>query len=212
MKEIAIKKGVNPQKVTLSYIGTEVAESQLEYQRNKYNGGVLNICYLGYMRSMKGFYFLLNALENMPPDISSKVGVVIASPNTDEDAYRRIQNLKSKYTSVSFCDGYSHDDLDMILKDVHLGIVPPLWEDNLPQVAMEMKAKGVAVLASDLGGAKELSSAEEFVFKAGNREDFYLKLKVLIENPSLFDKYWESQRRLVTMDEHLKQLEEIYAK
>ena len=212
VREIAIKKGVRPPKVILSYICTEVAESQLDSQKNKYDGSVLNICYLGYMRSMKGFYFLLDALEGMPAEMCSKVGVVIASPNTDIEAFARINNLKSKFASVSYFDGYSHDDLDEILAGVHLGIVPPMWEDNLPQVAIEMKAKGVAVLASDLGGTKELSSADEFVFKAGDREDFYLKLKSIMDTPSLFDKYWDNQMRLVTMEDHLRQLEEIYAK
>ncbi len=212
VREIAVIKGVMSKKVVLNYIGTEVAETQRVSQKNKYDGGVLNICYLGYMRSMKGFYFLLDALEKMPQDMSIKIGVVIASPNTDKDAFDRINDLKSRFASVSYYDGYSHNDLNEILRNIHLGIVPPLWEDNLPQVAIEMKANGVAVLASNLGGAKELSSAAEFVFCSGDRDDFYMKIKRLIENPSLFDKYWEGQMRLVTMGEHLRQLEEIYDK
>lgn len=212
VREIAVKKGVNPQKVITRYIGTEVAEKQLGFQRNKYDGDILSICYLGYMRTMKGFYFLLDALEKMPQEMSSMVRVTIASPNADKNAHRRICDLKTKFATVFYYDGYSHDDLDKILAGVHLGIVPSLWEDNLPQVAIEMKAKGVAVLTSDLGGAKELSVVADFVFKAGDREDFYLKIKGFIENPSLFDKYWKNQMRLVTMEEHLRQLEEIYDK
>lgn len=210
VRDIAIRKGVNPQKIIIRYIGTQVAKNQLVYQKNNFDGNILNICYLGYMRSMKGFYFLLDALENMPLNISSKIGVVIASPNTDKNACERIYNLKTKFASVTYYDGFSHDELDELLNNIHLGIVPPLWEDNLPQVAIEMKAKGVAVLASDLGGAKELSTAPEFVFRAGDREDFYLKLERLIKIPSLFDRYWECQMKLMTMDEHFKQLEEIY--
>ncbi|XME03783.1 glycosyltransferase [Lachnospiraceae bacterium C1.1] len=212
VKEIAVYKGVTPKKLILSYIGTEVAEKQVESQRKEYDGTVLNVCYLGHMRTMKGFYFLLDAFESMPSWMCAKVGLVIASPNTDKKAFVRINNLRSRFASVSYYDGYSHDDLDKILCNVHLGIVPPLWEDNLPQVAIEMKAKGIAVLASDLGGAKELSSAMEFVFKAGDRKDFYSKLSSLIKNPLILDEYWKNQMKLMTMEEHLKQLDEIYSK
>ncbi len=211
VRDIAVRKGVTSEKVIVNYIGTEVAGSQQTSQRNSFDGSVLNICYLGYMRTMKGFYFLLDALEKMPDDLSAKIGIVIASPKTDTKAYDRLKELESRFASLTYYDGYSHDQLDEILKDVHLGIVPPMWEDNLPQVAIEMKAKGVAVLASNLGGAKELSSAEEFVFKAGDREDFENAIRRLIGAPSLFEKYWQGQMKLVTMEEHLKQLEEIYS-
>lgn len=208
--EIAIRKGVDPDKIILSYIGTEVAGDQVMEQRVRYDGGVLNICYLGYMRTMKGFYFLLESLEKMPSEMCSRIGLVIASPKTDVAAYERLKSIETRFASFRYYNGYSHEQLDEILKDVHLGIVPPLWEDNLPQVAIEMKAKGVAVLASNLGGAKELSSAEAFVFKAGDREDFYNKIKCLMDDPGLFDRYWSNQMKLVSMDEHLKQLEQIY--
>ena len=211
VKEIAVRKGVDASKVMVNYIGTAVAESQEKSQRVSFNGNTLNICFLGHMRTMKGFYFLLNALENMPENMSTKIGLVIATPFTDASAIEKLNRIGKHFASLTLYDGYSHDELDKILKDVHLGIVPPLWEDNLPQVAIEMKAKGVAVLSSDLGGAHELSRAREFIFRAGDKQDFYDKIRYILDNPQIINRYWEKQMKLITMEEHLKQLEQIYS-
>ena len=73
-----------------------------------------------------------------------------------------------------------------------------------------MKANGVAVLSSDLGGAKELTSAKEFVFKAGNIEDFTEKLSFIINNPNILQEYWKNSKPLVTMKEHIDSLVKCY--
>jgi hypothetical protein len=51
------------------------------------------------------------------------------------------------------------------MKNVNLGIVPPQWEDNLPQVTIEMIANGIPALTSNKGGAHELNSHPKFVFE-----------------------------------------------
>ena len=46
------------------------------------------------------------------------------------------------------------------------GVVPVLWHDNLPQVAIEMHARHIPLLTSDMGGAQELGNCPEMVFAA----------------------------------------------
>lgn len=93
---------------------------------------------------------------------------------------------------------------------MHLGIVPVLWEDNLPQVAIEFKAMGIAVMASDKGGASELSRSGAFEFKAGDYIDFIEKLENIIHHPEIIHDYWSKQLRLTAMDEHCRQLMQFY--
>ena len=106
--------------------------------------------------------------------------------------------------------GYTNKQLSSILENVQLGIVPSLWEDNLPQVAIEMKANGVAVLTSDLGGAKELTTSEKFVFEAGNQADFLEKLLEFVKCPETITEYWNNCPKLLTMQEHIDELLESY--
>ncbi len=208
--DISCKMGISRDKLFISYIGTEAAGRQMLCQRKAYDGNILNIAYLGYMRDMKGFYFLLDALEGMEGGLAGKIGVTIAAPGTDRTACRRIKQLGSTFARVDYYDGYNHEQLAAILKDIHVGIVPVLWEDNLPQVAMEMKACGIALLCSDLGGAKELSPSADFVFRAGDRQDFYRKLQSLVDGQVLLDDYWQDGRALTNMERHIRELEMVY--
>lgn len=205
VKEVAIKHGLSENKITVSYIGTKFAENILPpkmYQKD----GTVKIAYLGYANVLKGFYFLLQALSTLPEELKSKIDIVFAAKNLNNN----IKNLLIGFNSVKFYDGYSHKNLNSILSDVDLGIIPVLWEDNLPQVAIEMVASGTPILCSSFGGASELCRDESFKFKGGDREDFIRKLTTFVEQPELLNNFWKSNKKLVTMDEHIKELEELY--
>ena len=171
---------------------------------------VFTIAYLGYMRQDKGFYFFLEACEKMSSELSASCDVVFAAKASDPIAKERIEALKSRFHGVFFYDGYSHENMEKILASVHLGIVPVLWEDNLPQIAIEMVSMGVPVLSSHLGGAKELSDSENFCFRAGDFDDLEKKLLFLLEHPQVLHEYFARGRKLTTMTEHIDNLKKIY--
>lgn len=208
--EIAVYFGIDYNRIKVSYIGTEVAEKQKGVCAYPYKGRLFHICYLGYMRKMKGFYFLLEALEAVPDETAGRISVTIAAVITDHSVLSRIDQLKNKFAEIIIYEGYSKSQLPVILKDIQLGIVPSLWEDNLPQVAIEMKANGVAVLTSDLGGAKELTESKKFVYEAGNQADFLEKLLGFVECPETIHEYWDNCPALLTMQQHMDDLLESY--
>src|SRR5690606_37858124 len=85
--------------------------------------------------------------------------------------------LRSRFAALTWHDGYQPTELPAILEGVDLGVVPVQWEDNLPQVAIEMVAHGVPILTSDRGGAQELGGANpDFTFRAGDPTDFSARL------------------------------------
>jgi glycosyltransferase involved in cell wall biosynthesis len=118
--------------------------------------------------------------------------------------------LLKKFRAVDFYDGYTHENLEEILQGVHLGLVPVLWEDNLPQVAIEFKSLGIPVLASEYGGASELSKSTHFSFSAAKKGDFKNKLREIMDQPGLINDYWENGMPLKTIQEHVDELLELY--
>ena len=94
------------------------------------------------------------------------------------------------------------------MKDVNIAIVPPLWEDNLPQVAIELIANGIPVLTSSYGGAHELNSHSAFVFKDAN--DLQNKLLNIKEHRELLVEYWKNVKPLTTMSQHINNLIRVY--
>lgn len=210
--EIAVHMGFQAGKVCTSYIGTAAAEDLCPPTASP--GPYVNVVYLGYARSDKGFDFLLNALETLPASVSEKIDLQLFArcKNTAAyDAYRRsLDKIADRFHSIRFSNGYSRSQQPAILKKAHLGIVPVMWEDNLPQVMIEMAAAGVPVLTSDLGGAKELVSDESFVFPAGDVAAFCEKLGQLVQSPEKRDHFWDKPVCLTTMTQHIQLLDAYY--
>ncbi len=219
--------GIAPHKVQTSYIGTRFAgraqtscaEASLLPPTTgavtRFAGlegpprrRILRIAYLGYVRRDKGFYFFLRALEKMPAGLARHLEVVFAAKVTDEHAYERVKRMAHRFAAVSFHDGYTHADLPALLSRVDLGVVPVLWEDNLPQVAIECVGSGVPILTSDRGGARELLDCPDLVFRAGSRADLYARLRAVLRDPSILRLALTGQTRLYTPDEHYDQLRE----
>lgn len=212
VKNIAVGFGVNPQKCRKLYIGTNFAKNQLEKPLYMYNNGIFSIIYMGYMRRDKGFYFLYNCLKNMPKKLSQKIRVVIAARFDDMDAVNGLHKIRNKFASIELYDGYNHENIHEIIRNVNLGIVPVMWEDNLPQVAMELKSMGIPVLSSNLGGASELTRCSNFCFQAGNNNSFMEKMENIMNNPALLLQYYKDGIKLSTIEEHCLMLDDIYCK
>lgn len=205
--EILHKNGIDPTKIKTSYIGTKFADNAKGYNIAK-ESRPFTIAYLGYERIDKGYFFLLDALEQLDKDIAEKINVVLAVKNIHAKlAYEKLKN----FNNIKIYNGYTHYQLADILSNVNLGIVPVLWEDNLPQVSIEMVACGVPILCSSFGGASELCESELFKFKGADDEEFRQKLCNLVNNPDLLQDYWKNHNGLMTMDGHIKELNKYYA-
>jgi glycosyltransferase involved in cell wall biosynthesis len=210
VSEIAENYGIEKDKLEIAYIGTNHAEGEWKFPKRRDFEQHLTLCYMGYMRRDKGFYFFLQTLEQMPEEMAERINVIFAAKNTDNSAYERIEMLGKRLNKVFYTDGYTHEQLDEILRDADLGVIPVMWEDNLPQVAIEMVSHGVPILTSDLGGASELGNKAEFVFKNGDIGDFLNKLERLLNREIRLEAFWDDAMKLVTFDEHLKQLKASY--
>lgn len=231
--ELSIGFGLDPDKVQTLYIGSRFAQQQTQHAHAERDGGpirsfsssvdpgrgrddsrrqlpTLRLVYLGYMRRDKGFYFLLKALQRMPQPLARRLALTFATKIVDQGPHEWIKRMAHRFASVTFYDGYTHAQLPDILSPIDLAIVPVLWEDNLPQVAIECVASGIPILTSDRGGAQELLNCPQLVFRAGSRADLYAKLEGILDNPSILTTALAGRSRLYTPAEHYESLRKHY--
>lgn len=208
VREIAIDNGINKDKVITNYIGTKIADFQVKQSTAK-DSEYLKICFLGNVIGYeeKGYPFLMKALSNLDEAHASKIDLVLTTTNGNEE---QMKSQLSKFHSVNIIHGYTHNDLKWILKDVHLGVIPVMWEDNLPQIAIEMVAFGVPILCSTFGGASELCDSDLFKFEGGNEREFLSKIVYFEENPEKIKEFWKFHHGLTTMKKHFDELSHIY--
>ena len=207
--KIAIDNGFDKKKLILSYIGTRVAEFQMG-RSNCDRDNYLKIAYLGSNLDYeeKGYPFLLDSLAKVKKEYAMNIDLVLTTTTQGKDEMIR-EKLKS-FHNIEIIHGYNHGDLNRILTGVNLGIIPVLWEDNLPQVAIEMVSFGVPILSSDAGGASELSDSDNFRFKAGNIDDFLNKFYDIYEGKTDLTEFWDNHNGLCTNQMHYEQIEQIY--
>ncbi len=210
--QVITERGVDAGRVEVVYIGSKAAEN-LDVDLRRMHPrvpGKLTIAYLGYMRRDKGFAALLSALRLAPSDLQASLRLVIAAkmePKFEDSLMAAAQQLDD----VLHYDGYTHERLPQILETVDVGIVPVQWEDNLPQVAIEMMAHGLPLLTSDRGGAQELGGRNpDFIFKADSPSSLHARLRALLSGSTPLSSFWSSAIELTTMPIHVKRLMELY--
>ena len=168
---------------------------------------------MSYMNEEKGFFFLLKAMQEMSEELASNIVVTVVAGHGIREFFtlRKLNSLKGKFKDIILKNGYKREEQKEILQGQHLGVVPVVWEDNLPQTAIEQMAYGVPILCSNLGGASELSNRNpDFTFEAGNVNEFLQKIEKIIKNRNLLKTFWNNVQTLTTMKEHVKFLEQIY--
>ena len=211
-REVLVARGTPAGKVAVCYIGTAHAERFRTARKVTEIGETLHLAFLGYMRADKGFYFLMQALTALPDTWTSRIDLTIAAPLHDGGSVEWLRSLGHRFRSITLHDGYTHAALDRILDGVHLGIVPPLWEDNLPQVAIEIVSRGIPILTSDRGGAAEIARQPAFTFRAGSIESFHARLHDILTGRVPLARFWEGGVHLISMEEHLRDLMAHYAR
>ncbi|MFN7050649.1 MAG: glycosyltransferase, partial [Gemmobacter sp.] len=211
--DVAAHFGIRADLLRTSYIGTAQAPKWAETSAKPTilpADGMLTIAYLGYMRMDKGFFFLLDALEDLPDEMAARIRLVICAKRGEQATMRRITALVERFADVLYADGYSHDNLDDLLADVDLGVVPVLWEDNLPQVAIEMHARHIPLLTADMGGAQELADCPAMTFRAGSTDSFTERLAAILAGEVAAADYWARAQAPVSMAAHVDELLAIF--
>lgn len=210
-----LAQGFGVTNVVTCYIGTEHAVHWArtvprDLPRDVSPARPLRLAYLGYMRCDKGFGFLLDALEALPLGQAACLHLTIAAQRGDASMMARIAAIQSRFAGLEWHDGYRRNALDTLLADIHCGIVPPLWEDNLPQVALEMHARHIPILTSDRGGAQELGGTRSLTFHAGDSKDFQALIARLLRGEVALGEYWAQSRVPKDMQSHAAELAAIY--
>jgi glycosyltransferase involved in cell wall biosynthesis len=208
--DILVTFGAEPSRVQTLYIGTRHAERMHTVHRKVATPDNLHIGYLGYMRRDKGFFFFLDSLRRLPPLAKTQIDVTIAAKFTDVDAVQEMKKIAKPFRTFNMFDGYTHDNLADILSPVNLGIVPPLWEDNLPQVAIEFVTHGVPLLTSNMGGAKEIANNSEFVFDINHPDSLCNRLQSVLRGELNVERFWMNEPNVRSNVQHMDELITVY--
>lgn len=120
--------------------------------------------------------------------------------------------------SVHLHGPYHPGDLDQLLNEPDVGIVPSVWEETHGFVGVEMLAKGIPVIGSALGGIPEYvqPGATGWLNHSATGRELAGLMRSVIEDPPELRRLRESVRGLRgelvrPMYEHVAEVQSLYA-
>ena len=212
VRVISVTAGISASKCKTSYPGTLVYRTPLPIHKPS-SATPLKLAFLGVaIVKNKGLDFLIGALEQCPDALLSKLHLVLAAKWVYQKSgnRERLSALGDRLSGLTIKDGYSHGELGELLADVDLGVVPNLWEDCYPQVAVEFVCNGIPIIISNLGGAKEISSNPDFEFDVGTHAGLIKLIDKFANDKQKLLSFWNKEPAIFSMDAHIDELLEYY--
>lgn len=171
--EKIIQGGVHKDKVEVLYNFAD----KIEKYPTKADGKPY-ILYFGRLSKEKGIGTLIQVCKQLPD-----IRFIIAGSGPLEDSLKNISNIEF----VGFKGG---DELKSLIRNAEFTIYPSEWYENCPLSVIESQALGTPVIASNLGGTKELIRDKEtgLIFQGGNGNELKELILMLWSNKEFLEK------------------------
>jgi len=154
---------------------------------------LIKILYVGRVEPRKGTDILLAALLKLNSiDCDLEVNIV-GKPDADtEDFSKTVQDLARKINrttkniKLNFCGHVADEVLEQFYNSADIFVAPSRFE-SFGLILIEAMARGISVIATDVGGMREVLTHEVdgLLFRPESSEDLASKIRLLVTNLEL---------------------------
>jgi glycosyltransferase involved in cell wall biosynthesis len=148
-------------------------------------GKTINFGFLGTILPHKGVEILIDAFKLVAAD---NVRLKIYGGYFEEHEYHSRLLAKAEGDKrIEFCGDYELNNIARVLEEINVVVVPSLWYENAPLVISTAQAFGIPVIATRLGGMKEMvvDGVNGFTFRLADAEDLADKIRLLAAKPGV---------------------------
>ncbi|MCK4615122.1 MAG: glycosyltransferase, partial [Thermoplasmata archaeon] len=91
--------------------------------------------------------------------------------------------------NVIFRGGYKNWEIDSVLGEIDVLVVPSIWYENSPLVIQEAFLAGIPVITSNIGGMAELvkDGVNGLTFEVGDVDDLGNKMERILADPTILN-------------------------
>jgi ADP-heptose:LPS heptosyltransferase len=189
----------------------------INYEKRKKSNIIVSI---GRISSSKGYEYLIKAFKKViriNPYFKLKI---VGSPDKSKVKYfESLKTLVNRYAlnyNVEFV-GF-RQDVENILSTARILVAPSVIEESFGRVVIEAFASGVPVVATEVGGFKEIIEHEKdgILVEPKNSEQIADSISKILEDSNLAKNMTDRARKKVekyyTMEECLQETEKVYHK
>jgi glycosyltransferase involved in cell wall biosynthesis len=196
--------GVPESKMILSKYGFE--KSQITFTKKRYFANSrISFGFLGRIIPVKGIKLLLDAFDDR---LNEKSNLHIFGDGGRD--FRYLNSAKRKNIIVK--GGYDNGNIQQILDQIDVLVVPSLWYENSPLVIQEAFLAGKPVITADIGGMAELvePGKDGFLFRAGKVRSLQAVMMRIVKDPTLLNRLSVDQGKVKSVKDEVDSLVAVY--
>ncbi len=168
--------------------------------------------FLGSFLHSKGVEVLLRAFRGLPRG-KAELHLHGTSP-WDGGAYERSLEKAFGGPGIFFHGPFPHEEIPRVLSALDVLVVPSLWFENAPLTLDEAALAEIPVVASDLGGMREITLRRKngLLFRAGDPAALRLALERFLEEKDLWGRLRRPARPVRSAGDQAEEMEGHYTR
>jgi len=201
LKDFFINQGVDRNKI--EYLKYGFNTKKIIYNKKVFTqSSKINFGFMGRVIPTKGIKVLVDTFKKIPNEQLSIYGSI--------GEQKRFLETKN----IIFKGAYNNNNINEVLNDIDVLIVPSIWYENAPLVIQEAFLAGIPVITSNIGGMAELvkDKVNGFTFKVGSSEELMSTIKKISYNPMILNSLDSSRDIVVDIEDDVKEIIKIYEK
>ena len=208
LRRVFVDFGLDPQRIALFETGID--HRPFEEAPPRLPGPCLRLGFVGTLMVSKAPHLLLEAAAGLPVTVTL-LGPVAAYHG--DDSYRRRLEPLLASANVRHLGKVDHERMPALFAELDVLVVPSVWLENAPLVIREAFVAGLPVVASDLGGMREMVRHEQdgLLFPPGDAGALRGVLRRLLEEGGLLARLRAGRPRVRTIEEDAAETRALYA-
>jgi glycosyltransferase involved in cell wall biosynthesis len=145
---------------------------------------VLRVAFIGTLNPSKGPQVAIKAVRKLKPQVPVELSIWGAAPRFEFE--QELKKLAKDDSRIMFRGTFPQNKFSEVLKDIDVLVIPSLWYENTPLVALSSLAARRVIIVSNLGGLISLveNGRNGYIFPPGDASTLSRILLRLAQNKS----------------------------
>jgi glycosyltransferase involved in cell wall biosynthesis len=173
----------------------------------------LRLGFLGRWHRLKGIDILVEAVRNLPSDVSVEVIIYALAQGDHEQTYQqKVLALAADDSRIQFKHPVEREAVFSTIADLDMLAVPSQWLETGPLVVLEAQSVGTPILGSNLGGIAELvdHGVNGWLLPAGDVLAWSKAIALFSKRPDLLAELRNRIKPVRTMNTVASEMTDIY--
>jgi glycosyltransferase involved in cell wall biosynthesis len=191
--------------------GIDYARRTRPRGRPAHEGRPITFGFIGTVLPHKGVDVLVDAFKRVRVD-NARLRIY-GGFFGEREYYERLLAASKGDPRISFCGEYEYAEVESVLDEIDVVIVPSVWYENAPLVISTPQMFGVPIIATRLGGMAEMVKDGEngFTFPVGDADALAEKIRLVATNPEVLRALGKRAKAPLRIESEAFCLETLYS-